>query len=233
MSSHVHKVGVGDELPLGSFLHSLNTSFGAWLNKYEGGFGKVFAERPSSHPIDDVEGFANSIAYTHNNPCRAGLVNCPSQSDWTSHLIYIGEVPEPDYMDVKWSLAQMGFSASPSGRLAFHDFVVSRSGLPRDPSLAGRAPSDVEVAKRLLESSAAHFGISPEELARPCCQENRMRRLELVSVAKLTFGLTNRHLAETLGVSEPLLSRLSKRAAGSTDSRLELLNSFLWFEKDE
>lgn len=227
MSSHVHKAAFGNDQPLGSFLHALNGTFGFWLNRHEGGLGKVFAERPRSIVVSTEEGLARLIAYIHNNPVRAGVVLCPAQSTWTSHRAFIGEVSAPPFVAVEWALAAMGFSSSPSGRVSFHEYVVSRAGYPRDPSLSGPARSDIATAQRLLRATAAHFGIESGELARPTTKANRELRLDFIRVAKEVFALSNSHLAAVLGVSKPLLTRLVARAGLEPTTNLELLESYL------
>lgn len=233
MSSHVHKVCLGENEPLGGFLHSLNTSFGLWLNKNDGGLGKVFAERPSSIPITTDEGLARAIAYIHNNPVRAGVVVCPSDTDWTSHRAFIGEAEPPGWLEVEWALAAIGYSSTPSGRAAFHDFVVSRSRFPRDPSISGPGVSDVAVARRLLAACASYFGMLPDELAQPVFADGFVRRLSFVSVAKSVFGLSNRHIADVLGVSPPLVCRLVRRAKADPAVTQALLDAYLEYESSD
>lgn len=116
-------------------MHPLHTGFGHWLNRVQNRLGPVFAQRFTS-VLCDEEHTARLIAYIHNNPVRAGVVRDPADSPWTSHRAYIGEVRAPAWLDVVRGLSLCGFDSSPSGRLAFHEFVLSRSGDPRDPDLS-------------------------------------------------------------------------------------------------
>lgn len=211
MSSHVHTVPHGETEPLGSFLHRVNGTFGAWTNRRENGFGKVFAERPWSKVIETAEGLANTIAYNHNNPSRAGLVVCPSESDWTSHRAFIGLVEAPPWLDVAWTLAEIGFSSTPSGRMAFHDFVCSRSHMPRDPTLAGPGASSTDLAELLLKAAEDHFGCVG--VARPGRDDDAAyARRVLIRTAVDVFGCWQAHVAEALGLSRSMLSKLHREA---------------------
>lgn len=214
MSNHTHNVPVGGPEPLGPILHAAHTGFGLWWNRTYEGLGPVFAERPKTVLIYREEGLAVLVAYAHLNPSRAGLVECPSQSDWTSHPIFLGLRPCPEYLEVEWALAEMGFSSSPSGRLAFHEFVCSRQGLGRDPTLSGPGPSSLEHARRLVAGSARYFGMDRERLARPCTRDEHVARLVFVATALELFGETGTNVAAALGVGAATISRLRSRSRG-------------------
>ena len=225
MSNHGHDVAVGDEEPLGSALHGAHTGFGLWWNKRYDGLGPVFAERPKSIVVSGDEALANLVAYVHTNPDRAGLVDCPSMSHWTSHRAYLGLVPCPPYLDVKWALAEMGFSSSPSGRQAFHAFVVSRRHLRRDPRLSGPDRSSLEQARELVRVALEHFGLTRSELTQPSSIEARTVRLVLVATATEVFGETSANMARAMGLSTSTLSRLRRLSRGHVS--MELVDAYL------
>lgn len=126
MSSHPHWNLLAGDVPLSRFMQSLHGGFAQWLNRRHDRIGPVFSERFRSLIVPE-ERRAWSVAYTHNNPVRAGVVDDPADSDWTSHRAYIGEAEPPPWFDVVAALHACGFSATPAGRQAFHDFVVSRA----------------------------------------------------------------------------------------------------------
>lgn len=159
MSNHTHWAMVIERFTSARFIHPLHTGYAAWLNREQGRLGPVFAERHTSLEFKG-ESAARLIAYDHNNPVRAGVVSDPADSNWTSHRAYIGDVAAPPWLQVERGLAASGFSSSPSGRLAFHDFVRSVSGQARDPMMSGGDPVAVRVAAR------AQAG-GPVEIAAP------------------------------------------------------------------
>ena len=136
MSSHTHLASLVGADPLSRFCKQLHSPLAGWLNKRQARLGPVFADRPATIEMER-ESLPFLIAYIHNNPVRAGCVDDPIDSDWTSHRAYLGLVEPPKWIDVELGLSLCGFSSTPSGRLAFHDFVVSRSGGARDPLLSG------------------------------------------------------------------------------------------------
>lgn len=133
MSSHLHWSIQAGEMLISPFFASVNTSLAAQLNRRQGRTGPVFANRFKCIEIE-AESIAGLLAYHHNNPCRAGIVADPSDSDWTSHRAYLREVEPPPWLDVSLGLHLCGFNDTPSGRLAFHELVLSRKDEPRDPA---------------------------------------------------------------------------------------------------
>jgi hypothetical protein len=127
MTSHVHWGLLAGELPSSTFVQPLHSPFAGWINLHQGTSGPVFAGRHYSEVCDEAHA-ARAIAYIHNNPVKAGVVRDPADSDWTSHRAFLGLVAPPPWLDVERALSIAGFDASPSGRLAFHEHVLSRIG---------------------------------------------------------------------------------------------------------
>ncbi len=135
MSTHTHGGVVAGEMHPRRLMHPLNSGFAGWLNKAENRLGPVFAERFRNIQCEEEQA-ATLIAYIHNNPVRAGVVKSPEASSWTSHPAYIGERKPPPWLNVELGLGLCGFSSSPSGRLAFHDFVRAEASRERDAILS-------------------------------------------------------------------------------------------------
>jgi putative transposase len=127
MSSHIHWVALGGFCPSCTFIQPLHSGFAGWLNREQGTLGPVFAERHRSDICSEGT-LAGLLAYVHNNPVRAGVVADPADTDWSSHRAYLGLVTAPPWLDVERGLAMCGFSSTPSGRLSFHEFVLSQAG---------------------------------------------------------------------------------------------------------
>ncbi len=153
MSNHNHWGMLAGTQPSASFIKPLHVGYAGWLNKLQQRRGPLFAERHRSIVCDE-EHAANVIAYIHNNPVRAGLVADPVESSWSTHRVYLGLEEAPEWLDVARGLSICGFNSSPSGRLAFHDFVVSRSRHPRSEELSGGGIARQRARIRALLSAA-------------------------------------------------------------------------------
>ncbi len=150
MGSHHHLGTQAGESPSSAFLRPAHSGFATWMNDRQDRSGPLVAGRPRNIEFTQEEDVARLIAYIHNNPVRAGVADDPMDSDWSSHRAYIGEAPVPPWLDVERGLALSGFSATGSSRANFHDFVRSRSGLPRDPYFSGEAGDDVRGETRAV-----------------------------------------------------------------------------------
>lgn len=143
MSNHIHLLAIAGSAPPRQLMQPLQSGFAHWLNRRQGTLGPVFADRFKSIvcPLDQTQ---RLLAYIHNNPVRAALVDDPSESDWTSHQAYLGQVNPPPWLAVSDGLRICGFGGRDAAR-AFHHMVLAlRSG--RDAAVAG---ADMERARRL------------------------------------------------------------------------------------
>jgi hypothetical protein len=173
MSSHPHWATVLKEMLSESFIQPLHSGWAWWVNRHQQKLGPVFAGRHASIMVVP-EHTARLIAYIHNNPVRARLVSDPADSSWSSHRAFIGGVRAPGWLNVERALAACGFSSSPSGRLAFHDYVRSRSGEPRDPELSGGEPARTRARIRRLAGA-------PVEISSPTLEADRLQHEVRVS----------------------------------------------------
>jgi len=161
MSSHVHLVMSSGDEPAWRFLKSLQTRVALRLNARHRAFGPVFAERATTILVRPERAGA-LLAYVHNNPVRAAVVLDPAATVWTSHRAYLGLDPVPSWLDVELGLQLAGFDDSPSGRSAFHQFVVQGSARAWDPELSSPLPSasraDLRLATVPLDTSSPSVG---------------------------------------------------------------------------
>jgi len=108
MSSHVHLGLVAGAKPLAKWLRPMHTTFAQWINERRGRIGGVFVKGPKVVAFQPA-GTERLINYIHHNPVRAGVVASPSESDWTSHRMYLGLDPCPAWLDVECGVALTRF----------------------------------------------------------------------------------------------------------------------------
>lgn len=114
MSTHVHWSAIAGQAPFDRVVKGLHSSFARWLNRRQGRLGPVFADRPNTVTVE-LAAAGRLIAYHHNNPVRAGLVECPSDSSWTSHRHYLRIDACPSWLDVELGLRLAGFDDDEHG----------------------------------------------------------------------------------------------------------------------
>jgi hypothetical protein len=121
MSNHIHLALVGGEAPLESWAKKVNSPFARWMNERHGRLGPVFADRPAVYLVPSHRE-AEVIAYIHNNPVRARVVQSALSSSWSSHRAYVGRAQPPAWLDVRVGLERAGCPAAPD---AFERLVNS------------------------------------------------------------------------------------------------------------
>lgn len=109
MSNHVHLGLVAGSAPLADWLRPTHTHFAQWINERRDRIGAVFVKGPNFITIVP-QGVPHVIGYIHQNPVRAGVVDDPRDSDWTSHRAYVGLAPRPPWLDIDLGLELGGFA---------------------------------------------------------------------------------------------------------------------------
>ncbi len=156
MDSHTHLAFEAGACPPDRFMRRLNTGVAKWLNSQDASMGPVFAERYRTVTIAR-ERAGILLAYLHNNPVRARIVDSPAATDRTSHQAYLGNIAAPPWLNLRRGLELSGFAVTRGARAKFHDFVVSRSGDGRDPTLSERESDVRAAASRTRLGCQAHI----------------------------------------------------------------------------
>jgi REP element-mobilizing transposase RayT len=222
MSSHVHLVLRAGNDPSARLVAPLHTGFALWLNRTQGRMGPVFASRHTTIAFAD-EGAAGLLAYVHNNPVRAGVVERAIDSSWTSHRAYLGRASAPPWLGVAEGLALAGVPGAPD---LFDALVRERAGRAREPAwsdeprreqraarLAAGAP--VRVSWPLVESEGRQFAVQragglrprwpgrPEDVVERVARHLHVRATEVVGPLRsesLTEARRTAMLAWTMGL---------------------------------
>ena len=108
MSNHVHLAMVAGTQALDTWLRRVHSPFADTMNRAYGRIGSMFVRGPKALPIDPA-GVGSVIAYIHNNPVRAKVVERASASTWTSHPGYVGLQRPPRWLRVEQGLVLAGF----------------------------------------------------------------------------------------------------------------------------
>jgi REP element-mobilizing transposase RayT len=110
MSNHIHLGVVAGTAPVASVFRPAHTLFAESINRSRERIGAVFTRGPKKIRVAE-SGVARLIGYIHLNPVRAGVVERPSASTWTSHRAYLGLAQSPMWLDVQLGIELAGFHA--------------------------------------------------------------------------------------------------------------------------
>ncbi len=234
MSNHIHLAMVAGATSLASWVRPAHSTFAEWMNKRRNRIGSVFTRGPKDFMIpSDYVG--KTIAYIHNNPVRAGVVQRARESDWTSHRAYLG-VAVPTWLHIDEGMALSGFSDAE----AFDSWVNLRPGTRPDVELAAlrraaRHRGTIEVGTPtvgertevpLIVRQWAHIRCDPRVVVVETAKElglsifdlcSRRRSPRIVRGRRLAvhcgtaLGLTCADIAAALGISPQAASLIRRR----------------------
>lgn len=90
MNNHAHILLYTENIEMmSSYMKSINTSYARYYNKEENRVGFVFRNRYESEPIYEQRYLLNCIAYIHNNPVKANIVDSVEKYKYSSYKDYI------------------------------------------------------------------------------------------------------------------------------------------------
>ncbi len=175
MSTHLHLVLQAGKLAPRRIFQSTHGGFAMWLNKRQSMFGQLFAGRYRLWAVQRPT--SELIAYVHNNPVRAGVVDQARGSTWTSHRHYLSPELAPDWLSVELGMNLSGCPDSAS----FDHLVLSEISTPRDPvwrgerdctavqEIHGAAGAAVEVSEPVVCEGLSYLAsVRPRAFAELC-----------------------------------------------------------------
>lgn len=83
MGTHYHAVLAGTVAELSRLLHRVNGTYAQAFNGRHARFGHLFADRFSARAVESDAHLVEACRYVVLNPCRAGLVERPSDWPWS------------------------------------------------------------------------------------------------------------------------------------------------------
>lgn len=94
MTNHVHLQLKTKEIDLSKIMKKINQSYTRYFNNKYNYVGHLFQGRYFAELIIDDAQMLSTSRYIHLNPIRAKMVSRPSDYEWSSYSMYIGEKTE-------------------------------------------------------------------------------------------------------------------------------------------
>jgi REP element-mobilizing transposase RayT len=213
MSNHVHLGLVAGQDPLGSWIRRVHSPFADWMNRSHERIGVMFVRGPKDILVPP-ERVGRLFAYIHNNPVRAGVVNDPSHSTWTSHRAYVGLARAPAWLHVEEGLQRAGVRDAAQ----FDEYVRSRPEKPTDDDITSGYEPELDVVAtetaasidpiELVRVAAEVLGLSVEDVHSRRKQHKHVRARRVVARCGDRLGLSGVDIAKALGTSQQCVSKI-------------------------
>jgi hypothetical protein len=91
MTNHVHLQIKTNEIGPSKIMKKINQSYTMYFNNKYNYVGHLFQGRYFAELIVDDAQMLSTSKYIHLNPIRAKVVSIPSDYEWSSYSMYIGE----------------------------------------------------------------------------------------------------------------------------------------------
>jgi len=90
LDNHTHVLlSAKDTQELSAYFKRVNSDYAMYYNRLNKRAGYVFRDRFKSEVIESIKYMTNCLAYIHNNPLKAGLVDVSEEYEWSSYSNYI------------------------------------------------------------------------------------------------------------------------------------------------
>lgn len=203
MNNHIHLILNNDNADLASIMKGIAVRYATFFNWKYNRVGHVFQDRFKSQVIEDDQYLLVAVRYLHNNPVKAGFTEHPEDYEWSSYRQYLAPVSKPW---LNTALVLNMFSGQKN--VAMKEFQKFSMQLDQISLL------DCEEKKgiRTLQEGKTYL----EELLKSeepiieigLIKENKLRRDEVIRHLRTETSLSQRIIAQLLGVDKKVVERV-------------------------
>lgn len=194
MTNHFHLLAAPTDVPIGTAMHLLQTTYAHRFNFWYERMGHLFQNRFHSVAVRDLRQLVVTSVYINENPVRAGMVVAPDQWAWSSHREILGadrgmlsleQLPEIAGM-TKEEFVEAYRERIKTGPDRYRAFSLEQiiheagilTGLSPDEVCEGRKGRGPSIARNLVHKWGRMAGFSLSELAEvlDCSRQALYRR---------------------------------------------------------
>lgn len=186
------------EMPAGGLSHgmrSLNGRYTQFFNRRRGREGTLLEGRFRSVLVQKDRYLLEMCRYVVWSPVREGLARQPGGWPWSNFRAAAGREPAPGWLDLEWTLGQLGRGRAAAQR-AYRRFIDE----------GRRAPSPLEEVQRQVYLGDRRFLTNTRRLLSSPSVRRRVRR-RFRAAEDLSIGEIQRAVAREWGVSLATLRR--------------------------
>ena len=195
MSNHVHMCLYHENIEkLSKFMHIINSKFASYYNYLENRVGYVFRSRFFSQEIRDRQQLYNVIAYIHNNPKKAKVIDKLEEYKYSSYKDYTTKKIDKEIIFLVFQTIEY--------KNIFYFIHKNYKALEVKDVMEGNECSYEEIIDDFIKKNKVSINIIKKE--------NNLL-LELIEVLKLETGITNKRISEILGINKNKVTRINRK----------------------
>lgn len=180
MPNHYHLMLETPRGNLSNAMGRLSSIYTQRINKERGWDGSIFRGRFKNKLVHREDHWMHLLAYIHLNPVRAGLCTYASETDWSSHGVYTGEDPTPEWLTTEELFSLFG---SIRGYSRYVEDVVKHRR---------RAPDEFDRVLFERSGSAVHLPDEREPLLRMSASEALAHVVRVTGASRKELLTTHR-----------------------------------------
>lgn len=195
MGNHVHICLYHEDIrKLSKFMHIVNSKFASYYNYLENRVGYVFRSRFFSQEIIDRQQLYNVVAYIHNNPKKAKLVDKLEDYKYSSYKDYIKNKIDKDIIFLVFQTIEY--------KNIFYFIHRNYKALEVKDVMEENECSYEEIIDDFIKKNKVSMNIIK--------RENNFL-LELIKILKLETRITNKKISEILGINKNKVTKINRK----------------------
>ncbi|QNB46245.1 hypothetical protein BR63_07915 [Thermanaerosceptrum fracticalcis] len=215
MPNHFHFLVKVSAIPLGKFMHGLQSNYAHYFNMRHNKVGSLFQDRYKAFHVEENQYLLQLIRYIHLNPMRAGLVEFLRDYPWTSHH---------DILQLKSNLIDLSVVVdlfeTPERMLRTYQQLVD---IKNDTLSSPPYTLPLPTLEHLLRTVSDHLNVSPKSILSDSRIKNAVSGRQLFcQLAYEEFHYTRNELSGFLDISLSGISRYLDTKNKSNDKTKEL-----------
>jgi putative transposase len=231
MPNHIHLLIEMQDNPVSRIMQRVLTAYSQYHNRKYKRIGHLFQGRYKSILCQTDQYLAELVRYIHLNPVRAKMVKRPEQYEYSGHRAYVG-MDKTGLVDAEPVLRHFGgtkkraievyqrfvdaglgersqdeYYRASEGRLLGSDEFLEEIRHRIGEHRAARAQLERTSIEELLRAAERSSGLRREELCGKSKDRKTVAVRESVIVLGRERGMSNRELAEGLGIDGSAVTR--------------------------
>jgi len=195
MDNHIHMcLYYKDINDVSKFMHIINSKFANYYNFLENRVGYVFRSRFFLQEIVDRQQLYNVIAYIHNNPKKANLIEELEKYQYSSYKDYINKKVDNEILLLVFETLEY--------KKIFNFIHKNYKVLDVKDIVEEKKYNYEEIINNFLIKNKISIDIVKKE--------NNLL-LELIELLKIESGITNKKISEILGVNKNRVTRIYRK----------------------
>jgi len=206
MDNHVHLLINEGEENISRIMKRISTSYVYYFNKKYTRIGHLLQDRYRSEAIENDRYLLAAVRYIHNNPVKAGMVEEPSQYEWSSYNLYLDKDGCNNRGIERNTVLEM-FSVNEDKAIRL--FIEYSDQATDDSFIDYKEEVETEINEKNVVIYVKSFlyknGHTMESLK---CRENVIIRNNLIKDLKKKSSLSIRQIASLLGINKEIVYRV-------------------------